>query len=457
MVPTDAASLQAALQGHADPVAQWILGNADADAVVSSDAASLVEGVGLALDCDPALRETYVVLSNPLAPKAVVAHCADVPTDASRVLTIFEPQPELGDLDADHVRMAAWDPAAERYRRYQFAPHPDGGLGVVSEPEFCASCHTFGEHAWTPIMNEMTNPWTRWHTEPDFTSLLFDESVADPYRGPTWDWATQTLASASRFEPIIRASAARVTEATIQRRTEPARPDLVEALVRPVFCDDTYNFASESHDSGELDMNVALDPMIRRAMGFADPDALGPWAVRDSLKLPAPGDEASAIRFLAVRSTLTVEAEAALLSRNVLEPMDVLRVRALDWMRPVGSPLRCALYEDALPRWQPATDATATDAARALYEHVMAPVAARLDDDDTVLAIGEASSIAELDAAEVLTLAQWDGAIASHLEGLETDAGRSRLRAEVQARACTAWAVDPTVPKIPGFEPGRCP
>jgi hypothetical protein len=457
-VPTSDDALLDALEGHDDVVAQWLRDNVDAAGRVSQDAPSLLDGIGAAMECDRAARETYVVLSNPLVPKAVVAHCADSPADASRLLTIFEPNATIGDLDAEHVRMAAWDSAAGRYRRYQFAPHPAGELGVVAEPDFCADCHGFAEHGWAPIMSEMTNPWARWHAEPDFASVLFDEAATLDYQGPTWDWLTEDLDSASRLEPIVRAAMTRVTDASALRRTEPSTVEGADAMLRPVFCDDTFNYVSEAHESGELDLSAAIDPMIRRALEAADPDIVGAWAVQEQLKLPAASDEADAIRGLPVRSTLGTEAEATLLSRMVLAPIDLLRVRALDWTHPVGSSLRCSLYEDGFASWSPASGGTTAEAVRELYDVVMTPLAVRDLGDDVVLAVADGAGVAIEDLGEDdrSTLSEWNDAIEAHLERVESTDGRQRLQGEVQVRGCIAASIDPTMPDVPGFDPAGC-
>jgi hypothetical protein len=443
-VPSSRDELLAELDGLGDPVAEYLRSAAQDDGHIAADWQELVDGVGGALGCDAADRSTFVVLSNlGLMPKAVLTHCTGDPVAASRVLTIFEPHAEDSDLDAEHFRMAAWDEAAGAFRRYQIAAHPDGGLGVVVEPEFCLSCHGGREAVvgWSPIMNEMTNPWAQWNAEPGFESFMFEDPRARTVDGPTFDALTERIDSASNLEPIVRAGIDRYVAAWIGAREEaPAA-----SMLRPVFCDETFNYVSEVHRSGELLASAVIDPSIRKHFIAIDP-ASWPWdwVYDDALRVAPPAAGEDPMALIAVRGELAIQAEAALVSRQVLAPIDVLRVRALDWTHPVGSTMRCDVFEQGLDRFE-------GDGVRALFDAVMQPFAPPPGSD--LVAIPDADDPAASDPSRfAATLEGWGEAIEAHVDAAQTDEGRAVLEAERIRRGCLARRSFPIAPLIPGTD-----
>jgi hypothetical protein len=453
-VPSSRDALLAELEGLGDPVAAYLRTAAQDDGSVGADWQELVDGIGGALDCDAADRSTFVVLSNlGFMPKAVLTHCTGDPVAASRVLTIFEPHADDPDLDAEHFRMAAWDEAAGAFRRYQIAAHPEGGLGVVVEPEFCLSCHGGREAVvgWSPIMNEMTNPWAQWNAEPGFESFLFEDPRARPVDGPTFDALTERLDSAANLEPIVRAGIDRYIAAWIGAREEAPDLDTAAAMLRPVFCDETFNYVSEVHRSGELLASAVIDPSIRKHFIAIDP-ASWPWdwVYDDALRIAPPAEGEDPMALFAVRGELAIQAEAALVSRQVLAPIDVLRVRALDWTHPVGSAMRCDAFEAGLAGFEGRASSVG-ELARALFDAVMQPFAPPSGSD--LVAIPDADDPTASDPSRFgATLETWGAAIEDYVDAAQTEAGRARLEAERIRRGCLARRSFPIAPLIPGTE-----
>ncbi|MBL4686915.1 MAG: hypothetical protein JKY37_20130, partial [Nannocystaceae bacterium] len=350
-VPESKTALLEALSGLGDPMAAVLRGATDQDATLSGGWQAVLQALGEEVGCGPETESSFVVLSNQeLRPKGILTRCVDSPVDASRFFMIFEPSAADDDLDAA-FRVAAWDEAAGKYRRYQMVPSEDGeALSVAVEPSFCVGCHggTAQREAWTPNMNEMTEPWAQWNAAPGFSSYHFDEFFPPETRGPLFQAVADEsrLDSASNLDPIVRAALSRVSTARVAVRDEPADIDVALDLLRPVFCDETVNFVSEIHDSGELNLDAVIDPGLRDLYA-----ALGSWPwswVTDSnLRIEPAGPGQADLALLAVRGHAVVAAESALRSRGILSARQLLAVRALDWTHPFASQLRCGLFEAA--------------------------------------------------------------------------------------------------------------
>jgi hypothetical protein len=472
-VADDRAALIAEVAGFDDPVAAWIRAAARDDGSVADDWREALDGIAGALGCDGGRERAFVVLSNAaLRPKAVVTQCSDDPIAASRALAVFEPNGAGDDLDADRFRLAGFDAASGAYRRYQMVPH-EGALKVAVEPGFCGGCHggPYGLDAWVPIMNEMTNPWAQWNAAPGFSSFEFDQHLAAGAIGPVYDEIVEErLDSASELEPIVRAGIDRVVAGRIAARDDEPSLDAALALLRPVFCDDSVNFVSEVHDAGEIHMNALVDPGIARMFVAlaAEQGEAWPWSwlYDDRAAIPAPdaGDEPLAM--VAVRGEISVQAEAALVSRGVLAPLDVLRVRALDWTHPVGSTLRCELLTAASAR---AIDVGAyTDngaLVRAVFERALAieteaglvslvpphpgQVVAIADAADPAWAEALAAGDVDAFAVDPAVLGE---SIQIHVSAHAQADARALLQAERVRRGCLARATYPTAPIVPGTD-----
>jgi hypothetical protein len=460
--------LLAALAGFDDPIAQWLRTAVNDAGVVEGDHTTWLDGLRAHLGCAEEVANRYIVLSNEaLHPKVLATECSDDPSAASRMFAVFEPK-EDADVDTDRFRLVGWDPTAAAYRRYQVVP-AEGGRAVAVEPAFCTACHggPYGLSEWTPIMNEMTNPWAQWNAEPGFASFAF-EAFPDAV-GPALAELTagDRLASASDLEPIVRAAIDRTTVARLARRDEPAMIEAAAALVRPVFCDESINYVSEIHDSGEIEISAVLDPGLRRALASLRPDADWSFLAADVLHLEPPVGDAPRLVLVAVRGETTVQAEAALLSRGVLAAIDLLRVRALDWRTPVGSAARCSRFEAALAnadRIDAEASVTAAELARALFDLALEVPGGSLADagPDAVVALADASDTAAWAAIEagdyaahVLTVDALGEAIELAVADDATAAGRARLQSLRIARGCAAQGTYPTAPIIPGTE--SCP
>ncbi len=468
-LPVDRADLLQQIEGFADPVAMWLRDAANDAGDVPGDHEDWLAGLRGVLGCDAADERSFVVLSNAaFAPKAIVAQCADDPVAASRLLAVFEPGAGEDTLDGERFRLAAWDPEAAAFHRYQVAPRGQG-LTVAVEPEFCGSCHggPFAIEAWTPIMNEMTNPWAQWNAEPGFESFAFHENFPAGAGGPVYDALTRPgrLDSASNLEPIVRAGIDRTTAARIAARDAAPTLQGAAALVRPVFCVENANYVSEVHDSGELLQSAVLDPGLRRALAQLEPDADWDFTRDDVLTLPPP-PPGGAMVMIAVRGELTVQAEAALLSRGVLAPIDVLRVRALDWTQPFDSALRCQLWHDAVERAEAGALAPAdfTDdaaLARALFDEALrvAPGHSLADVGEDVVVLDDANDEAataavlagDFAAARLSPRALGDR-IDAAIAALASPAGRDAIERERVRRGCVARALFPIAPIVPGTE-----
>lgn len=476
-VAASKADLDAALSGLDDPMARFLRGAANDAGGIDGGWPAILDGLGDVTGCDGTTERSFVVLSNQsLAPKSIVARCADQPTSASRFFMIFEPDVDTGDLDGEAVRVAAWDEDAGAYHRYQMVAR-DGDLGVAVEPEFCVACHggPFAMTAWTPIMNEMTNPWAQWNAEPGFVSFSFDEAFPDGAGGPVYDEVADPsrLASASDLEPIVRAAIDRTSNARVGTRLDAPDFDTALALLRPVFCDESVNFVSEIHDSGELATHALVDAGLRRAfIGLAGDTAWPwPWVTDPTVRIASPLLAQDPLTMMAVRGETTAQAEAALLSRQVLTATQVLAVRALDWQHPVLSPLRCGLWEatrDRVDAGETGLDAgTFADNAAlvvALFEDAMHwPTTSgrqplRPADAAFVVALADADAtdaLAPLDAGDFDALAQTPDTlgvqIAAYVDSFSAPEARDALQAKRQRRACLArdaFAITPLIPDL---------
>lgn len=469
-LPSSREELLERIDGFTDPVAAFLRSAANDAGAVDGDHATWRAGLAAELGCAAADERSFVVLSNAaFAPKVLVAQCANDPVIASRLFSVFEPD-GTGEVDPDRFRLAAWDDAAGQFHRYQVAP-TDAGLTVDVEPAFCTGCHggAYVVPEWTPIMNEMTNPWAQWNAAPGFESFAFDELPQTP--GDVFEALTGEgrLDSASNLEPIVRAAIDRTTASRVASRD--GAPTLLAAasLVRPVFCDENLNYVSEIHASGEIALSAALDPGLRRALGTLRPDADWRFQLDDALQLPMPAADESPLVLVAVRGETTVQVEAALLSRGVLAPIDVLRVRALDWLHPVASAARCDRFEAALERAEGgALDVAAlpdaSAAARALFELALEVPGGSLADagPDAVVALADANdatALARIDAGDITsaitTIDALGAAIDAEMDRYETTQGRARLAAARIERGCLARATLPIAPIIPGTD--ACP
>jgi hypothetical protein len=438
--------LLASLDGFADPVATWLRAAATERGTLEGDYRMVLDGVGAELGCDAETESSFVVLSNDqFIPKPILTRCANDANAASRFLVAM-----VGDataLDRRQIHVAAWDDDAGVYRRYATSATDDGELAINVQPQFCLGCHGGPEKlgTWVPLMNEMTSPWAGWNAHPGFTSQMFDEFFPAAYASdPTYQEVTRTLDSAAAFEPIVRAGIARVTGARLKQRT--AAPDLQLAfeLVRPLFCDESVNYVSEVHGSGELRSHALVDDALRNLYRTAGIEGDWSWLADTTIYLE-PG---APLTLIPVRGESTIAAELGLVARGVLPARDAIRVRALDWKRPVQSDFRCGLYRAAVARGLELGDAqTTADLVPRIVDAILTfdgrPL--RASSPDTLLVVEDPSALAGDWSSLEATLVDFGARIETHL----ASASRSVLAGERNRRACQAVATHPTAPIFP--------
>lgn len=466
----DREALVAELEGFGDPVSAFLREAVRADGSLAGDYRAVLDAVGADVGCSADTERSFVVLTNEaLNPKTVFTRCSADPQAASR---FFVALPAVGpdrDVEPRLLHITAWDEAAGRYRRYATFPDGAGGMRVNVEPTFCLDCHGGPEKlgVWQPLMNVMVNPWSQWNAEPGFSSHVFDDYL-DPEiaAGPVYQEITapSILASAADLEPIVRAGIDRFVGARAQRRAGAADLETALEMARPLFCDETINFVSEVHGSGELRASAAVDDVLRQLLLAAG--AEGEHLAAESLRLEPVGPGERNLTLVVVRGESTLQAELALVSRRAIPLELALRVRALDWTRPAASPFRCQLFHGGADRLR--AGARAGELAAATTTGELLPVvideALHLETEAglvklappagaDLLAIADASAAADALAAGDLsafaaTVPELGDAVDAYLAGLD----RATLDAARRERACAAAARHLITPIFPDVD-----
>jgi len=467
-----------AIDGHGDAVAAYLRDAVTEQGTLIGDYRDVLDAVGGQLGCPADTETSFVVLSNiGYIPKTVFTRCAADPQLASRFFMAVPAVKGAGadtdtDLDVDPqvLHLSAWDEAAGTYRIYSTRPTESGEMGVNVSPSFCLGCHG-GPHQlpyWQPLMNEMTNPWSGWNAEPGFRSQLFEEFL-DPgiAEGPVYQdlTAADLLDSASNFEPIIRAGIERLNGARVLERQHAPDLDRALALLEPMYCDETVNFVSEMHGGGQIRASSVIDPTIASHLRAAGLDGDWSWLSGDDLRLPSAPSEWEALTLIPVRGESTLAVELSLVARAVLDPVQALRVRALDWTRPVLSDFRCQLFQTGAERIRSGAiddqvaalpdDATTAELIPLAYDEIMkvatddglVPLAPTSSDRVIAIAdavdpdVGSRLRAGDISAFE-MPVAQLGDRIQAYVAGVDRDS----LRAIRQVRACMAlqqYAITP--------------
>lgn len=469
-----------AIDGNGDAVADYLRDAVTERGTLVGDYRDVLDGVGTALGCATETEKSFVVLSNVgFIPKTVFARCADDPQLASRFFLAVPAVRDAGedtDVDPQVLHLSAWDEQAGTYRIYSTRPVDEGEMGVNVSPSFCLGCHG-GPHQlpyWQPLMNEMTNPWSGWNAEPGFRSQLFDEfldqGIAEGavYQDITAD---DLLDSASNLEPIIRAAIDRLNGARVLARQRAIDVERALALLQPMFCDESVNFVSEIHGGGQIRASSIVDPTLATHMRAAGDVGDWPWLNGDDLRLPTAPSEWQALTLVPVRGESTLAVEVSLVARQVLDPMQALRVRALDWTRPVMSEFRCSLFRAGAERIRAGAidtgisampdGATTADLVPLAYDEIMklatadGPVALAPPVAGEVIAIPDATDttaqarLMEGDVSAFATSVSDLGArIQSYVEGVDRD----DLQAMRHVRACRALQEYAVTPIYPGLD-----
>jgi len=332
-----------------------------------------------------------------------------------------------GQLDMRDLEMFAWDPTTKRYNFYATGPMRDSDdeAFIEVEPDRCQMCHlTPGDTdpvkmPMTPIMNEINRPWTHWNASPGFDSHAFDLAprflANEEFQFVMDNWLSQ----AAELEKVITFGAfQRVNSARVFERRNAPDLDTAMGMLRPLFCAEHMNYASEQGSGGSMFGVAILDPglkdVFKRILGT---EATWAWAHNDSIVIPSETGEP--VNQVPVRAVADVTFQASLISGRLVTPDQVLRARALDWHSPATSDLRCDLWRSAYDRLK-ASPPDFGDAKRLLnvsqdlFENIMHMGDEALKfPDDKVLVVdsnrpGLADEIAQRLADETITEASCD-------------------------------------------------
>jgi len=465
-----------ALDGRGDVVSAWLKSAADAEGVVEGDYRTVLDAIGSQMGCAPTDEKTFAILLTraEMHPRLMVTHCSSDPTKASEFFfTTQSDDGTLEDIDPRHMRMFAWDGTLRQYRTYELTAYGDAGLQVELDPPKCLQCHTTPANLdgsrmpFTPLMNELVNPWTLWNAQPDFDSHQFEQTIDPRFESaPIYGELTggDKLDSAANFEKHIRAALDRVTNARMRARRNDANIQDAFDLLRPMFCDETLNYVSENHYSGETSAAVIIDDAIRRLYLQIRPDNW-PWEwLNDGiLRLPTPVDGEEPLAVMPVRGEATMQIEVALVARNVLTAEQALRVRALDWQRPALSDYRCNLFkraEELVTVFPPDLSeyTRVSDYIPVLFEDIMQdhPVS----DATRLVVVGDATDAdftAAVDAGDLsayeMTVDEFGALLETTFDDAETDGSRANLEIERLRRGCQAVSLYPAAPLVPGVDP----
>jgi hypothetical protein len=416
-----AGDFQSKLDGRLDPIADFLRASAvDSKGLMEGDYKSFVFGVNEKRGCAADTVMTFALSDNLVMdepfPRLISVGCSSDDVKASEffIAASFKDE-KTGDVDMRDVEMFAWDATNRRYRFYAFKPSEadDSKVEIEVEPKRCQQCHLTPADLMptgmpmTPIMNEMNRPWTHWNAEPGFTSFEY-ELPADVTSKPNFsEFMTQHKGAASRFEKIISdGGQLKVAQARLRDRRNPANLDETMNMLRPLFCSEQINYVSEDFNSGVLFSAAVVDPGIRNMYRAIRPDNWSwGWVNGDTMRLPVPTGD-SALTQIPVRGNADIVTEQQLVALRGLTPHQVLRVRALDWKKPVFSDFRCGLWTGAVERFHtsPPSLAGLSNNAAALpivFEAIMTLGDGRLHSgqDDHVIAMGDADE-ATIDALE---------------------------------------------------------
>jgi len=353
------------IEGRTDPIANWLRQSGiDDNGFVEAEYGDVLFGIAKDSGCGVQSSKTFVVSDDLVTggeafPRLVSTVCSDDATKASEffISAAFEDFRNPGEMDRKSIEMFAWDATARKYRFYETFPTQGGKIRVDANPTRCMQCHlTTADIAptamrMTPIMNELTRPWTHWNADPGFPS--FDFQVPDRAKAAdSWaDLVAPWLGQASELEVIIRAGHDRVAGARVRERRNPVDIEQAMGLLRPLFCPEQINYVSEDFDSGILFNTALVDPGTRLMYLQIRPDNW-PWSwVNDqTIRLSAPSGDV--LVQIPVRGNSDIAVENLLVATKVLTPQQVLRIRALDWKRPVFSEFRCGLWKEALVNFE---------------------------------------------------------------------------------------------------------
>jgi hypothetical protein len=482
-------SVRSQLEDLDDPIAKWLIDSPmTEDGILRTDYLTAVDKVAEKMGCPMSSMRTFVLSDDLVAgrpfPRLISTVCSDDDTRASEffIAASFADGANPDDVDVTNLEMFAWDTAARRYRFYATLPiQGRDEIQVEVEVRRCTQCHLNGRSLdddgmpMLPIMNELTRPWPHWNAEPDFPSHTFE--VSDATRAaPSFSALTGggRLASAALFEQIVRSGQSnRVIASRLRARRDPADVGQAMALLRPLFCDEQVNYATEDFTSGVLPASAVITGGTRDMFLAVRPsDWPWQWLNADIIRFQDGGD--TRVAMLPVRGAADVEYEKRLVSVKALTPQQVLRIRALDWSTPVFSAIRCDLWKEARARLRnapPDLSATPTNGElmAALYAEIMKvdKVSLLVGSGDQVVAVRDAAAMEKLRAALgapesgdcaadgfcLVDLIGFGNLLDGRAEAAEASGGRSALLVERERRLCV---VQDEFAARPAFDRATC-
>lgn len=370
--------LTADIKDRADPIAGFLKAQkVAANGEAKLDFPTVLFGVAKQQGCADSSIKTFIVSDDLVSggeafPRLISVTCVTDNAKASDffIAASFEARDEnnkpTGEIDLRDVEMFAWDANARKFNFYMFQPvrgkEKEGLVKVNARPTECVKCHLTPTDiaadgmGMTPIFNEINQPWTHWNAEPGFPSHGYDLPARVKKAKSFTDFGEKIKAPASRFEEIIKFGGhEKVAAARIRTRSAPATmPDALNML-RPLFCSEQINYATEDFDSGVVPSGAVVDAGIRNMFKAFRPDNW-PWGwVNDErngvgiIRLPAP-DGDKTVEQIPMRGNADLLFEQKLVAFGVFKPENLLRVRALDWQKALFSEFRCKLWKDGRDR-----------------------------------------------------------------------------------------------------------
>jgi subtilisin-like proprotein convertase family protein len=492
------------LEGREDPIADFLRTlDVDSQSRVAADFGTFAAGIAELQGCGEASWKSYVISDAIVAgeafPRVVSTVCSDNPSKASEffIAASFK-DPNEEDIDPRRLEMFAWDAKARIYRFYASEVADDQRIEIELDPERCTGCHLTPSNLasdtmrMTPIMNELTQPWSHWNSEVP----MFSES-GNPFRSHDFEvplevrsaddflrYAGERVGAAADLEAIIREGHDRVSLSRSRdkrERNDDWRPAM--NLMRPLFCEEQLNYATEDFGTGLIRVSALIPGGIREAYKAERSDNWPwEWVNNDGEKVRlAPVGTVEPLDMLPLRGNADVSFESRLLvpaTTAVFTPRQILQIRALDWRRPVLSDFRCGIWLDAVERFEsvaPTNTAGLRDneTMRELYPQVMQLggvaiasasaeqfIALPVASDKVVASLQQALAGGEIDTSCAssaycsLTMDQFGDELNSYVAGLgsaDGDAVRNQLREERDSRLCRLSQTFQAAPGLPAF------
>lgn len=385
-------ALLKSLETRNDPIAQYLKAHPEVakQGLIEGNFETMISGINEQMGCAPEEVKHFFV-SDPLItgsepfPRNVSVVCSGGRNASKVFFSMPDGFEDLSDLDDRTVEMFAWDDDVDAYRFYKTFPDKEGFMTVEVEPAECAGCHLGApdlmafdatDMPMLPIMNELTEPWAHWNAEPGFKSQQFEVSDVINTTDSLWVRMNEQVGSASELEQLIRDAQKRVVSARYKKRKDEATLVSAMALMRPLFCTEQINYVSERGDSGLVGMGAFFDQNIRELLSKADYEAVSDWYYSSTLTVSfGARDDAQHLIMLPERGAADMAIEIKM--ARVLTPMQLLRIRALDWHNPAFSDFRCNLWKGAHDRLRQNPPSfvdsaeTNADLVPKLYEEIM--------------------------------------------------------------------------------------